>query len=156
MNITLKNFKYSPSLSEETIAFTADVYADGVRIAYAKNQGHGGCTFVHAYADKSDQYKAAVAACGGSLEEVIDNLVEKVLMEKDQKKIKKKFANCVIWGVPNSSGYTEAKFQHPIAVMLANDKGKEFLKKQLAEYKKDFKEGEVFWNDNLPEDILPK
>lgn len=48
MKITLKRLKVYPRLSEETTAFNADVYADGVLIAYAQNDGHGGETRIDA------------------------------------------------------------------------------------------------------------
>lgn len=41
MNIELKNFKHFSSLSEETEAFTATVYVDGVRLFTAENTGKG-------------------------------------------------------------------------------------------------------------------
>lgn len=49
MKIELKNIKFSEALSEETNAFVADVYVNEQKVAYAKNDGHGGCTFYHAY-----------------------------------------------------------------------------------------------------------
>ena len=41
--ITLKSIKHMPSLSEETAAYTATIYVDGVKFAYVSNRGHGGC-----------------------------------------------------------------------------------------------------------------
>ena len=41
MNIELKNFKPSASLSEETTAYTATIWVDGKRACTAKNSGHG-------------------------------------------------------------------------------------------------------------------
>lgn len=42
MKIELRKFKHYPRLSEETVAFNADVYVDGVLVAYAENDGKGG------------------------------------------------------------------------------------------------------------------
>lgn len=39
--ITLKRLEVSKSLSQETTAYTADVYVDGVKYAEASNHGHG-------------------------------------------------------------------------------------------------------------------
>ncbi len=47
--IKLKNIRHSPTLSEETFAFTADVYFDGKLIGYAENHGQGGETIVDWY-----------------------------------------------------------------------------------------------------------
>ena len=49
MELKLKNVKFSEHMSEETNAFTADVYFNGKKFAYAKNDGHGGCTNVQPY-----------------------------------------------------------------------------------------------------------
>ncbi len=40
--INLKSLKYSASLSEETLAFTATVYVDGKRVGDCVSRGHGG------------------------------------------------------------------------------------------------------------------
>lgn len=47
MRIELKNVVYSERLSEETAAFAAIVYVDGKKRGEAKNDGHGGMTFIH-------------------------------------------------------------------------------------------------------------
>ena len=46
MEITLKKVKKYSALSEETIAYTADVYIDGILIGTAQNNGKGGETYV--------------------------------------------------------------------------------------------------------------
>lgn len=46
MKIELKNVHYSAALSEETNAFTADIWVDGKKAGYAKNGGTGGNTDV--------------------------------------------------------------------------------------------------------------
>lgn len=50
MKLELKKVSFSEALSQETNAFTADVYIDGVKRATAENDGHGGNTNVSAYA----------------------------------------------------------------------------------------------------------
>lgn len=42
MQITLKNVKHYPSMSEETNCFEAVVYADGKKVGYVANRGCGG------------------------------------------------------------------------------------------------------------------
>lgn len=44
--IQLKKLAIFPRMSEETTAFAADVWVDGAKVGYAKNDGHGGSTFV--------------------------------------------------------------------------------------------------------------
>lgn len=42
MVVTLRKIKHSPSLSEETNAFTAEMYWDGVKVGFTSNHGTGG------------------------------------------------------------------------------------------------------------------
>lgn len=46
--VTLSNLKVAEFASEETMCFAATVLFDGVPIADAENDGHGGCTFLRA------------------------------------------------------------------------------------------------------------
>ena len=39
MNIELKNIKIAEHLSEETTAFTADIFVNGKKVGYARNDG---------------------------------------------------------------------------------------------------------------------
>ncbi len=47
--LKLKKVYFSEQMSEETNAFTADVYFRGKKVGYAKNDGCGGDTYTHAY-----------------------------------------------------------------------------------------------------------
>ena len=49
MDIQLKSIKFSEHLSEETNAFTANLYVDGKKIGYCRNDGRGGNTLVQPY-----------------------------------------------------------------------------------------------------------
>lgn len=42
MKLQLKKVKIYDELSEETICFTAELYADGKKVATVKNDGRGG------------------------------------------------------------------------------------------------------------------
>lgn len=46
MKIELKRLKVYPRMSDETLAFVADVWVDGKKVGTAKNDGHGGQTMV--------------------------------------------------------------------------------------------------------------
>jgi hypothetical protein len=46
--VSLKNLKVAEFASEETLCYTATVLFDGEPVADAKNDGHGGMTFIHA------------------------------------------------------------------------------------------------------------
>ncbi|AMK23248.1 MULTISPECIES: hypothetical protein [Sphingomonadaceae] len=47
MKIELRRITYSDALSQETSAYTADVYIDGELAFHARNQGTGGADFFH-------------------------------------------------------------------------------------------------------------
>ena len=47
MKLQLKKIKIYDELSEETICFTAELYADGKKVATVKNDGRGGSTDVY-------------------------------------------------------------------------------------------------------------
>lgn len=45
--VSLKNLQVADFASEETLCFSAVVQLDGRPVAQARNDGHGGCTFLH-------------------------------------------------------------------------------------------------------------
>src|SRR6516162_4225213 len=46
MKIELRNVKVAAFASEETTCFQATIYVDGKRCGTARNDGHGGCTWI--------------------------------------------------------------------------------------------------------------
>lgn len=46
-SLKVTNLKVIPSMSEETVAYTATIKCGPIVLAYAKNNGHGGNTFIH-------------------------------------------------------------------------------------------------------------
>lgn len=48
IEIKLTNIKYYERMSEETNCFDAYIVINGIKAAYAKNDGRGGETYVHA------------------------------------------------------------------------------------------------------------
>lgn len=104
--ITLKRFSHYPRMSEETEAFNADLAYEGVVIGSAKNEGHGGCTFVYLN-DKGRAIPSIVAAHelpeldDNSLTSIVDGLVEKAIhakwVEKQRKRVQKELATKVLF-----------------------------------------------------------
>ena len=171
MQIELKNIKFSEALSEETNAFVGDVYVNKVKVAYAKNDGHGGCTFYHAYEGKRELVKQAEQFCealpplkyGGmelpmSLEMKIDMLLEDWLKSKDQAKFDKKLQKDMLTGlcVKTPNGYTQATWKSggrnvTIAELVSVPNGRELLKNAIAKAKA---EGKEVLNTNIPQHLF--
>lgn len=99
--VQLKRLQVHARLSEETTAFTADVWIDDKRAGYAKNDGHGGETFVHVtnpvlatalreYGDARvpDEYKTFTPGDAW----IVDGLVEEALAAKELARVAKKTA----------------------------------------------------------------
>jgi len=95
MKIELRKISYNARLSQETNAFAADVYIDGVKAGTAENAGHGGSTnvFLGAKQKEAEAFCAAMPPvdCHGTklemdLELYIGELLEKHLVEKEQKR----------------------------------------------------------------------
>ena len=51
--LSLKKLKFHEDMSEETPCFSADLYEDGILVAYVKNSGRGGCNDIYAVEGKS-------------------------------------------------------------------------------------------------------
>jgi len=165
MNIELRKFTFSERMSEETNCFAADVYIDGKKAAEAKNDGHGGPTYYHAYPGCEALVKKAEDFCKAmppyvfpkeegdtaepmtipmDLEFFIDNLVEEQLKLKDKKKFEKKFEKSIIWGVPGANSYKEVKFK-----VLLSQIPTAKLQEYVDNYRKKFNPGEEFLNTNF-------
>ena len=164
MKIELKKLKIAEHMSEETTAFTADIFVDGKEAGYAKNDGHGGCTFYHANEGKRSLIEAAEKYCltlpdqkfdmgGGrdpfvmkmNLENFIDELINAELVKKEEKKLEKKMATRLMYGSPKKVGqYYEINFKQPLSIVPLP-----LLQQYVDKCKSQMKAGEVFWNTNL-------
>lgn len=176
MKIGLKNIHYSSQLSEETHAFTANLYINGIKAGVASNSGHGGNTDYHADSDKGRELiKQAEIYCKGlppqtftmddkqysigmNLEHYIDKLLEDHLQQKElqkfRRKIEKAMPNHVIYGVPDQS-VTLQKLNMPMVTILNHPRGEAMLKNLLlTSIIPKMKEEEKILNTNIPEKIL--
>lgn len=62
IQIELRNIKHAAFASEETLCYSATLYADGVKLGEVSNDGHGGCDMFHPAPGKSwADYNAADA-----------------------------------------------------------------------------------------------
>lgn len=116
MKIELKKIKYSPELSEETNAFTAQIWVNGIFCGTASNRGHGGCTELNPNIDKLALWKAAGDYVKNlpsntiipqipsntllSLDDFVDELIDRHVNELELKKaigtIKKKAKTAIL------------------------------------------------------------
>jgi hypothetical protein len=172
MKIEIRNIKIAPFLSEETIAFTADVYVGGVKTAYAKNDGQGGCTFYNAYENKrellaeaeayakslpskTEMFKGKPFTIDSNLEQIIDNVIYAKDNEREQKKFQKKlekaFETKIVWGVPNSGSFKSIGFNGNLKLgdMLKTINGRNAIDKLVDRIKSELKEGEEILNKNI-------
>lgn len=102
--ITLAKLKVAKFMSEETLCFEADVFFDGKLVGRAHNDGHGGCTSVHAVRGgaHNEVYQAAEAYAKSlgpitgkpfadgeaftyevTLDHVVDDLANALLLRRD-------------------------------------------------------------------------
>ena len=173
MKIQIKNIKINDAFSEETICFTADVYVNGTKTAYAKNDGHGGCTFYNSYENKRELLRQAEAfaqslpsttetfgettiTLESNLERMIDDVIYKASNKKEnakfQKELLKATETAIVFGVPNSGSFRSIPFQgNPkLAKMMLTEEGREAIQSLVLRIKGQLKKGEVIINKNIP------
>jgi hypothetical protein len=118
MKIELKKLKVFEEMSEETTAFVADLWINGKKVAYAKNDGHGGCTFYNAYPEQRELLAEAEAYCQSlpphvtefmgkemSIDQNLEFVIDCLVSEKENEKfIKARDKACIknfVYGTKN-------------------------------------------------------
>jgi len=172
MKIELKSLKIYDSLSEETIAFTAYVYVNDKKVASAKNDGHGGSTYIHRYPnadpallDSAENYykelpptkyesNGKVIEIKQTIEDVIDDLVYQAYNEKEKKKIEKKLNNNMIKGICHGdvNSFTITSWTgYTIPQLLASPQGRATIRAKLLQLKS---EKRPILNTNIPKELF--
>lgn len=179
MKIELKNIKIAEHMSEETTAFTADIFVDGVKTGYAKNHGHGGCTDYNRYPGKKyssggfdfdtnqEALKKAEAYCltlppikypaHGSMKafEVpmnLENFIDDLVEAEVKRKGNAKFKKTLEKKQVNTImwGVPNGSSYTQVSFKVPLAKIPALqLQVFINKYKKEFKEGQVFLNTNL-------
>lgn len=164
MKIELKNVKFYERMSEETNAFVADIFVDGKKVGYAKNDGHGGCTDIRQIGgvngelfvkcveycknlpDHTWEWDGVKHSMKNNIEIVVDDLFEKWLDEKEQKKLMKLCEKNIVY--ENGFGIYEMYGWKNVTInqMLQNPVGLQRVKKVVEDLKK---EGKKIINTNL-------
>ena len=83
--LTLKGLKLNLTFSRETYCFTTKAYINGKDVAYAENDGHGGCTFVTLSPEG-----IRLGLDRKALEEKVEHLVHEAVKAKDFARIIRK------------------------------------------------------------------
>lgn len=165
MRVALKNVKFSESLSEETNAFTANVYVNNKHVGYARNDGRGGCTNVYAIGETRErdifkltekflleqpdinigsEAKPFMVDC--NMENVVDKLFEEWLLKKEEKKIEKLCEKGIVY--KTIGGYATLTWKNNTIKTLSNNT---YYRKMLFDKVNELKkEGKEIVNKNLP------
>jgi len=142
MEISLKKVKVSHELSEETVAFTADLYVDDKNVGTVKNHGQGGSHDIYLDPAHRDLYKKL---SNMDTEFLISELVVEVdLLKRQQSKgfVLRKPSDDPIM----SFEYATSKFPMPITKLRQHKDYKNWLKKQRQSFAQ---EGWKVINTNL-------
>ena len=169
MKIELKNIRVNESFSEETMCFKADIFINGKKIGYAKNDGRGGCTNYDVYNSnnrhvlrEAEAYAKTLPKISNpygepfdsNLEWVIDLAIEKHLTEKNRasfnRKLKKAMESKFCIGEPNGDSYRTVGWKgFTLAQMV--ERNRLSVQMNLTNLRKQLKGNEVILNDNLYE-----
>lgn len=168
--LQLKNVHFSERLSEETNAFTADIFFRGKKVGYAKNDGNGGCTNISHYPEQRENFQAAeeyarslpdiqttfTKGVGGepyvitfNLENQVDELFSQWLEKKEIQKFEKKG---IFYQEPNGRRSTVFWKGYPIKKLLQHPQGEGLIRAKILELQS---AGNTILNTNLGA-FLPK
>ena len=173
MKLELKNVKINESFSEETTMFKADLFVNGVKVAYANNDGRGGCTFYSSYEGKrvllvkAEEYANGLPSkfydfglgeheIKSNLEGWIDDTIHNICKEKDklkaEKKILKACDTAIVWGNPNKNNYKQWGFKEKINLSLLYNtpSGKDSINNLVSKVKAELQADEIIFNKNIP------
>lgn len=162
MDLQLKNVYFSEQLSEETNAFTADIWFRGKKVGYAKNDGNGGCTGINAYPKQRENFNLAVEyakslepieyegraglkgfTLDSNLEAQVNRLFENWL---DKKELQKQQRKGIFYQKPDGTKATTYWKGWSIKKMLEHPQGKATIRGTVAKLRV---EGNKILNTNL-------
>jgi hypothetical protein len=119
-SVSLINFEWCDFMSEETLAFKADLVIDGVIVGECRNDGHGGCANYYGYNnwDLTNKAEEEISAMEDycfpkmklSLSDVIDkiaNLMVTLITSKIRSNV---MALCVIEQIQKQADYYRNKY----------------------------------------------
>lgn len=122
--LTLKKLQLNETMSEETACFSADLYDDGILVAYVSNRGHGGSNDF--YPVKGKTYSDIAKY------DNIDTECEILTMVEELNKIKKYQRNCMVLKKDNKI-YTQ-RYSLSFAKAKQTIGYKDWLAKQIKQF----------------------
>lgn len=163
MKLELKNVYFSERLSQETNAFSADVYFQGKKFATAENDGHGGQTFIRPLPNKLDVFKEANEYAKElpeikfessfsdsktfSIASTLENQVDELFLQwLEVKELKKQSNKGIFYQKPDGTRSILTFKGYTIPKLLKIYGGDALIKKHLKRLKS---EGNVILNTNL-------
>ena len=170
MEIELKKVKIYLGMSEETTAFTSDLYIDGIKVGYCKNDGHGGNTYYSSYDKKGrelieecEKYFKTLPkthceelnfdfqpTLDGKIDEIIDEISNKKEKEKFEKRMKKDMEIGIVVGNVNSySVYTWKGIT--LKDLLLTERGRNSIKSTILTIRS---KHQIILNTNIPIELL--
>lgn len=166
MKLELKNIKVNLAFSQETTMFQADIYANGKKIGYASNDGHGGSTDYNRYPNQEEAMKAAETYAQTlpsdfyefdgkkreikmNLENWIDKQIDAYIAAKEIAKIEKRMAKKMETKIviKRANGtYSELGYNKNLKIKdLTHDN----LVRLISAAKASLQEGDVILNKNI-------
>jgi len=134
MKIELKKISFNERMSDETNCFVADIYIDGKKVGYCKNDGRGGCTEYYGNTKADNELIAeAEAYCKAlpkvrsealdfeydmTLEHYIDELLEAHLKGKEEAKRMKLYMKGICFGIPNGMSYQTVSWKGRVLAQI--------------------------------------
>ena len=164
MKIELKNFKHYDRLSEETLAFSGNIWVNGIKCGSADNTGKGGCASYHHEGTEASRelIRDAEGFCesnGTTLYNFLDDLACQIATKKERetiaKKLNKEMQKAILIGIDDGEDivYQTITFKLPLIDMW--QKHPDFFKKTLIEKLDKYKEkGYRLLNTNIPQQFL--
>lgn len=166
MKIELKKIHFSETLSDDSNAFTADLWCDGKKVGTCRDKGNGGCVEIHSvepYKENRQKIDEMIEYCKSlpsvktefgelpmNLELYIGMEFEEWFKKKDKKKMEKNMTKGILYGTETRYhilGWKNTTLQQ----MLDNPTGR----LRIIQMVKDLKgKGETILNTNLPQDVM--
>lgn len=175
MKIELKNFRFYDRLSEETLAFSGNIWVNGTKCGSAENSGKGGETSYHHEGTEAsrelirqaEEYCLKLPAIPHesvfgktweidmNLTHYIDELVYELIKKKDNelnaKKMNKEMQKAILIGTDMQ--YQVISFKKPLREVWETQP--DYFKKVLIEKLDKYKEkGYRLLNTNIPQQFL--